>query len=183
MTSPIISDIAHKLSAIPKDTPPARLPELLHPILEILSTLDAATQTAILYYEIKPYFELTNADIRAYEKMIKSYLPSERAKKEKTETTCVFDGLIHLVIDDNGIIKYLINNNGKMEVKETVELKGMTCAPKQTTDKCIKNLPHENIINKNFPYDPATLLKDVEKFLYSFCHFQNHRIHIQARIY
>jgi hypothetical protein len=166
MTSPIITDIAKMLKAIPKDTPPPLLPDLLRPVLELLSSLDAATQTAILYYEIKIYFDLTNADIRAYEKIVKSYLPSEKSKKEKTETVCVFDGLIHLVICDNGIIKYLVNVDGKMEIKETVKLKEMDCVPKQTTDKCIKNLPHENILEKKHPYEPALLFKDIEKFLY-----------------
>lgn len=164
-----ILSIVHSFRAIPPDTAGSALPQLLRPILADIATLDPAEQTAILYHELKPYFNLATRDIVAYERIIKSLIPPSTQKEYESEhhaeTNNIVPGLITWIQDSFDLkIKYLIKFNGIMEIKDTVEMGKRLFIPKQDTHEFIA-LPDENIIFKNYAYDPAKLLSDIEAFI------------------
>jgi hypothetical protein len=166
-------NIVNRIREIPKDTAPAALPELLKPILKTISTLDAPTQNAILYHEIKNYFELTNNEIKAYEKHLKTLITeSEHVDEDgiEKEPLSIIPGLLYWTRNKEGIIKYLTYIDDKMEIKETEVVKGKTYRPKQDFSFL---LPGEDIIYKNIINDNAALLKEVEKFIRSYVELPN----------
>jgi hypothetical protein len=163
---PDIHEIGRLITTIPQDTARAELPALLSPILKQLALLDDATQTAILHHEIKSYFGLTSADIKAYERLLKSFIPVPSAEEEEDgiHTKSLIDNLLYWTKDSKGVVKYLLYDNGSMKLIPTCEIDGRTCRPKQDIGFL---LPDESIIDRPYPYNPVKLLKDIEYFIYS----------------
>lgn len=78
-----LSVLETKIKAIPADTSPIRLPQLLDPILKEISGLNVAQCDAILKHSIKSHFGLTNDTLKSYEKVLSAYRkgPDEAVKK------------------------------------------------------------------------------------------------------
>lgn len=76
-----LTALESKIKAIPADTAPVRLPQLLDPILKEISDLNIAQGDAILKHTIKDHFGLKNDDLKSYEKVLKAY------RKEPDDTT------------------------------------------------------------------------------------------------
>ena len=71
------------IQRIPPDTPKRELVDVLKPILEGIAELDPPYQEAYLE-EIRAWFRhLTDADIRAYRRMIRTMIRKKRGKKEE----------------------------------------------------------------------------------------------------
>jgi hypothetical protein len=175
MTNPIILDISRMFAAIPQDTARALLPELLRPIFDLIIDLDEPTQMAIIHHEIKNYFSLTVPEAKSYEKLLKSLIKQkdwadEPQKTGDIERLSLIDNLIHWTRNAEGKIKYLLDVDGKMEIKETVVIDGQTYEPKQDIRGFV--LPDESIITENHDFNnPETgkkLLADIEQFIYDF---------------
>lgn len=75
-----LAALESRIKAIPSDTSPVRLPQLLDPILKEIAGFNIAQGDAILKHTIKDHFGLKNDDLKSYEKVLKSY------RKESDET-------------------------------------------------------------------------------------------------
>jgi hypothetical protein len=187
MTNPIISDIARMLSGIPKDTAPALLSELLRPVLELALNLDEPTRMAIIYHDIKNYFNLTLPEVKSYEKLMKSFAPKEQQDefKEDSETIGVIDNLIHWVQNPGGKVKFLMDANGQMEIKETVLIDNKPRNAKQ--DMRSMMLPTEDIINMkhdfNNPETAKKLLSDISLFVYDCIELPKNKYYLIIALY
>ncbi len=73
LTEEDISLLEQEIRKIPEDTPPSRIPILINPVLEKLSTINIAQANAILKDFIKTYFSFSSDDIKSYENVLKEY--------------------------------------------------------------------------------------------------------------
>ena len=98
-----LSLIEYKIKAIPKTTPPTRLPDVLDPILKELAQLNIAQADAILRHFIKTHFNLNSSEIETYAKLLRIY------RKEPKETE------IDRSLNKDEIIKILSNETALKE--------------------------------------------------------------------
>jgi hypothetical protein len=182
----IISEIERQMLAIPRDTAAIDLPERLKPLLTLIYNLDAPTQNAMLHHEIKDYFSLTNADIRAYEKQIKTLKPAdEQDYSEDSETIGVVDNLIHWVQNPNDKVKFLLDIDGQMEIKETIMVDGKLRNAKQDMGSML--LPQENILNMKHDFNDSEtskkLLADIALFVYDYIELPKNKYYLIIALY
>ena len=161
-----IDIIKKEIDNIDKKQPRTKLPLLLRPILKQMTKLDAPT-TEALFDAMKDRFEFQNKDISAYKKTLKKLVIKNEDEDhgDGVETNNIVPGLITWMEDTtDGKIKYIISENDKMKVCETVTVKGRTHRPKKDTSEFV-NIPDETFSLKSYNYDPAVLLKNVEEFI------------------
>lgn len=94
--------IESRIQAIPADTPPARIPMLLDPILKEIAALNVAQGDAILRHTIKDHFGFTNEDLKSYEKVLKSY---RKDSKESDERKVLSKDDVLRILEDEEMIR------------------------------------------------------------------------------
>jgi hypothetical protein len=187
MTNPIISDIARMLSGIPKDTAPALLSELLRPVLELALNLDEPTRMAIIYHDIKNYFNLTLPEAKSYEKLMKSFMHKEEQidYEDDSETIGVVDNLIHWVQNPRDKVKFLLDIDGRMEIKEIITINDKLYNAKQDMRGML--LPTEDIVNTKYDFSNSEtakkLLADIALFIYNFVELPKNKYYLIIALY
>ena len=99
-----LSEFEARIKAIPHDTEPVKLPQLLDPLLREMAKFNIAQGDAILRHTIKVHFSLTNDELKSYEKVLKSY--RKEPKEKDARKSLSKSELIEILHDeqDNKII-------------------------------------------------------------------------------
>ena len=72
-----------KIKEIPADIPALKLPQVLEPLLKEMAGLSVIQADALLKHTVKEHFNLTNDDIRSYEKVLESYRKKPKDNEAK----------------------------------------------------------------------------------------------------